>query len=80
MASEVIFVRCPPELKAAIELQVESLNKSRPLGDPEITVNSFVLGCLWTLFDHQAVNGHEAAETKKKAAKVAKVARKARRK
>jgi hypothetical protein len=49
--SETMFLRVPPALKAAVVAQVDGLNKARSPGDPEHTVNSFVCGVLFALFD-----------------------------
>ena len=46
MATEVIFLRVPPEVKLALENQVAGLNKDRALGTREHTMTSFVMACV----------------------------------
>lgn len=45
-ATEVIFLRVPSETKAIILAQVEGMNKARQIGEPEYTLQSFVLRCV----------------------------------
>lgn len=46
MATEVIFLRVPPEVKLALQAQVDGMNANRGIGEREFTINSFVLGCV----------------------------------
>lgn len=46
MATEVIFLRVPPETKAVLQATVDGMNKSRQWGEPEHTMTSVILRCI----------------------------------
>lgn len=43
---ETLFVRVLPEVKQALQEQVDGLNATRPLGSPVMTMTTFVLACV----------------------------------
>jgi hypothetical protein len=46
MATEVIFLRVDPATKAMLVEQVAAMNKARTIGEPEYTLQSYVMQCV----------------------------------
>ena len=47
--TSVLYLRLPPVLKEKLEEAVAGINAGRGLGDPELTINAFAVGCLATI-------------------------------
>ncbi len=71
---DTIFLRVPPQLKSLIVARVDELNKSKPLGAPDLTINQFAIGILAAVFNNEpkqpgkAVRGPQTALKLKKPA------------
>lgn len=62
-----LILRIPPELREVLHATVEGMNKSRRIGEPEHSINSFVQGCIAEVLQPDIANDNGRARRPRKA-------------